>query len=197
MPVSPAILGYYNIDSNRILLFDVTAGGRIQQDWRINAETIVHEAAHQTAFNVGIHNRFCPPPRWITEGVGTLFEAPGVYDSLTYPNLQDRVNHIQLQAYRRRVDKRVSANILKALVATDDLYRYAPDSAYALSWAATFMFAEQQPQDLARYLQLTAAKQPLAESSPTERLRDFERAFGSDYDMLAARIQRFIDSLPK
>ena len=36
---------------------------RTNRDWSLNAETIIHEAAHQTAFNTGIHNRFAHPPR--------------------------------------------------------------------------------------------------------------------------------------
>jgi hypothetical protein len=195
IPVSSAVLGFYSLETNRIILFDVTAGGRVQQDWRVNAETIVHEAAHQTAFNVGIHNRFTPPPRWICEGLGTLFEAPGVYDSLSHPNLRDRINTQQLEIYRKRVSQGLPPGVLKALVASDKPYRYAPDTAYAISWAATFMFAETQPQDLARYLQGTAARPPFSTPTPVERLQDFERAFGNDYQMLEARIQRFMNEI--
>jgi hypothetical protein len=196
-PVSSAVLGYYSVETNRIYLFDVTAGGRIQEDWRLNAETIVHEAAHQTAFNVGIHSRFAPPPRWVCEGLGTLFEAPGVYDSLTHRGFEDRVNAEQLRIYRARVGKKLPPGILRALVATDNTFRRDPVSSYAISWAATFMFAEQESSRLAAYLKATASKRAFEPSSPGERLRDFERCFGNDFAMLESRVQRFVDSMPK
>ena len=44
-------------------------------DWTTNADTIIHEAAHQTAFNTGVHTRCGDSPRWLVEGLGTMFEA--------------------------------------------------------------------------------------------------------------------------
>ena len=67
-------LGYYTPVSNRILLYDVTpAANEDDSNWHVNAETIIHEAAHQSAFNTGIHNRYTMPPRWVVEGLGTMF----------------------------------------------------------------------------------------------------------------------------
>ena len=133
-PVSPDILGYYDIDTNRILLFDVTGGGELAEDWRVNAETIIHEATHQTAFNVGIHNRFCPPPRWVCEGLGTMFEARGVYDSVAFRELPDRVNRDQLRNYRRRVRDHLTGKVLQTLVASEVPFQRDPYTAYALGW---------------------------------------------------------------
>ena len=85
--LGPGYLGFYVSDTNRILMFNSGAAS--------NVETVIHEAAHQTAFNTGIHNRFSPPPRWICEGIGTLFEAPGVYNSSKYKSRRDRINRGQ------------------------------------------------------------------------------------------------------
>ncbi|MCA9170966.1 MAG: DUF1570 domain-containing protein, partial [Planctomycetales bacterium] len=98
--VSSSTLGYYDPESNRIQMFDITANRENFADWYTNAETIIHEAAHQTAFNVGIHNRFAVTPRWLIEGLGTLFEAPGVWDSHAHPDATQRVNRAQLEYYR-------------------------------------------------------------------------------------------------
>ncbi len=191
------ILGYYDPYTNRILLYDVTAGGRSATDWRVNAETIIHEASHQTAFNIGIHNRFTPPPRWVCEGLGTLFEAPGVYDSRTYPEFKDRINREQLQVYRKRYPQGPTREVLLSLFASDDLFRLDPYGAYAASWGLTLMLSEQQPRLLSEYLRLTAAKAPFREVPPVERLRDFRQAFGGDLEMLQARLQRFIRDIPQ
>ena len=69
-------LGFYSPATNRVLLYDASGGS---SDWHVNAETIIHEATHQTAFNSGLHNRFGPTPRWLAEGLGMLFEARGVW----------------------------------------------------------------------------------------------------------------------
>ena len=65
-PLQPGTLGHYDPASNRVFLFD--AGSK---DWSANAETIIHEATHQSAFNVGVHRRFAEQPRWLVEGLGS------------------------------------------------------------------------------------------------------------------------------
>jgi len=82
--LQPGILGYYSPTTNRVALYDVTAG-RSAAAWRDNAATIIHEATHQTAFNTGLHNRFAQPPLWVAEGLGTHFESPGVWNARQPP----------------------------------------------------------------------------------------------------------------
>ena len=41
------------------------------------SDTIIHEATHQTAYNVGVHARFADQPRWLVEGLAMMFEAEG------------------------------------------------------------------------------------------------------------------------
>src|SRR4029078_5567727 len=94
-----AILGYYSPATNRILMFD-SAGSSSGADWTTNADTIIHEAAHQSAFNTGVHTRFGDSPRWLAEGLGTMFEARGVWQSRTYQNQADRMNRGRFEAWR-------------------------------------------------------------------------------------------------
>ena len=92
-PVTGGVLGYYSPTSNRINLYDM--GGKDDAaHWQKNAGVLIHEATHQTAFNTGIHNRYAAPPKWLAEGLATLFEAPGVYDSHGHPRPADRVNRV-------------------------------------------------------------------------------------------------------
>src|SRR5688572_24065897 len=98
MPRMSGVLGYYSPTTNRILMFDAAAGGNY--DWTTNADTIIHEAAHQTAFNLGVHSRFGANPRWVVEGLGTMFEARGVWQSRTYGQQGDRINRGRLTAWR-------------------------------------------------------------------------------------------------
>src|SRR5262245_25975677 len=41
-------------------------------------DTMLHEATHQAAFNAGLHTRIGENPKWVVEGLATVFEAPGV-----------------------------------------------------------------------------------------------------------------------
>ncbi len=193
--VTNGVLGYYSCKSNRVMLFD-QSGGRPGVDWRITSATVVHEAAHQTAYNTGVHSRWVDTPRWISEGLGTLFEAPGVNSPSRYGNLADRINPRHFQGYRRYFGDGLPKGAVRKIVVSNDPFRREPLSSYALAWALTFMMAEQQPRDLAKYLQLTASKRGfLVPISPSERLRDFQAAFGSDFDMIQARLERTMNEL--
>lgn len=97
----PAMLGFYSPATNRIVLYDVTAGQTDAANWYVNADTIIHEATHQMAFNTGVHNRFAVPPRWVAEGLATLFEARGVWNNRQYRDTPDRINRGRLDAFRR------------------------------------------------------------------------------------------------
>ena len=80
--------GYYSIRTNRIVLYDLTAGKgkkratsaaeikRRTAAAAFNVATIVHEATHQIAFNSGLHVRFADNPLWLTEGMAMYFETP-------------------------------------------------------------------------------------------------------------------------
>jgi Protein of unknown function (DUF1570) len=190
--VDDGILGYYDPRTNRILMYDVTAGGRVPIDWGVNAATIVHEAAHQTAFNVGLHNRFSATPRWLTEGLGTLFEARGVFDSRSYGEFRDRVNVEQLVSVRSRYKSEFPRQTFLGLLASDQLFDTDPQRAYALSWSLTFMLSEQEPRKLAEYLSTTASRPAFREVTPTDRLTDFVKVFGNILPTLDSRVWQFL-----
>ena len=191
------ILGYYSTMSNRILLYD-QSGGR-NPNWRENAATIVHEAAHQTAYNIGLHNRFGDTPRWLSEGLGTLFEAPGVNNGTKYRKLDDRINQEQLYAFLRYYPEKMPAGALRSLVADDNNFRASPLRSYATSWAIVFKIAERDPLKLADYLRITAQPRQgfMLRDSPAKRLYDFEKAFGMKPDQLQKQADDYIRKLRK
>ena len=99
--VSSQTLGYYSLTSNRIIMFDVNDALGKDERWQTNAATIVHEAVHQAAFNTGVHDRATLPPRWVVEGMGTMFEAEGVWDSQNHPRQVSRLHRDQLLAFKK------------------------------------------------------------------------------------------------
>ncbi len=188
-------LGYYDLASNRIHLYDVTEGRTDSSDWQINAGTIIHEAVHQTAHNIGIHQRDGDEPLWLVEGIGTLFEAAGVWDSRQHQTLHDRVNQRQLENYRRLVDSTSSLGLLKQQIATDDLFSRKTNLAYAHAWAMTFFLTEQEPRRFAELIQQLNRRQAFGRYTAKERIADFQKVFGSDLQMFDARMQRFLETL--
>jgi hypothetical protein len=153
---------------------------------------LIHEATHQTAFNTGIHTRYCLPPKWLAEGLAMLFEAPGVYDSHRYSQTADRVNRDRLRAFRQAVAPHHVPKLLSAIVAGDDLFRTSPGAAYAEAWALSFFLVETEPDKYARYLRQTASRPAFQQYAAAERTADFTAVFGNDWRMLEARFLRFM-----
>ena len=190
------ILGYYSPRSNRIITYDQTGGRSSDKDWFFNAETMVHEAAHQTAFNTGVHSRFGPVIRWASEGLAMLFEAPGVNNSMFYTKQPDRINRdrlIMLKKYYRQ--GKVKGKMAK-LIMSNDLFRTDPHLAYAISWGMTFYLSEKMPSAYHNYLRNDGQRTEFADYTSTERSADFAAAFGTDYRGLESQMERFFNNLP-
>jgi len=186
--------GYYDLMSNRIIVYDMLPQHR-GAVWAENATVVIHEATHQAAFNIGVHSRYSPPPLWVAEGLATLFEAPGVYDARNHPGRSNRINRSRLEDFRRIVKPRHRPELIKNIVSSDNLFRSKPSVAYAEAWALTFFLAETRGPAYARYLARTAAKPDFHQAGREERVADFTAVFGDDWQMLEARLLRFIESL--
>jgi hypothetical protein len=183
-------IGYYSPLSNRILLYDMTR--TTGADWSVNAETIIHEAAHQTAFNTGVHNRFAQPSRWVIEGLGTLFEARGVWNSSQYKTRPDRINRYRFEAFQHYAKGRRQAGSLADIVSSDRVFNTDPDAAYAEAWALTFFLSETDPRRYLEYLKKTAAQPNFTQRRSPERLADFTAVFGTNLKLVEAKFLRFM-----
>jgi len=188
-------LGYYSRVSNRIMLYDITKKYKNPKLWHINADTIIHEAAHQLAFNTGVHSRFTPPPRWVAEGLGTLFEAPGIWNSVKHRTIRDRVNLGRLKDYRQYLKRRKPGSLAQ-FVSNDRPFRSDPTAAYAEAWALTFFLSEKYPQKYIRFLATTAGKQPFTSYPAAHRLKDFNQFFGPNLKIMESQLVRYMKTLP-
>jgi len=187
-------LGYYSPTSNRILLYDQRRDGDPTATWKLTASTVIHEAAHQSAFNTGIHNRFAPQPRWLVEGLGMMFEAKGVYDSRRFLLKSDRVNRDRLTAFKYASKER-HKGMLAELISSDRLFEASPNAAYAQAWALSFYLAEMEPQKYFQFLAKTAGRRSFVKYTGPQRLKDFTATFGENLALLDARLNRFIAAL--
>jgi hypothetical protein len=194
VPAGAGLLGYYSPYTNRVALFDIGDGRANSAQWQQNFSTVLHEASHQTAFNTGIHSRWSPPPRWVAEGLGTMFEARGVADSRTYTSQQDRINRSRLNDFKAILPKH-KPEALTDMISSDRQFESDPINAYALAWAFTFFLVEQTPRDYARYLEKTASRPAFTPYTSAQRLKDFTDVFGENFALLDAHFLRFIGDL--
>lgn len=187
----PEILGYYSPRSNRI----ITYADSMKADDGVFRTTLIHEAAHQTAYNVGIHSRFNPTPRWITEGLAMMFEAKGVHNSLHYSDRRDRIQPARLAALQKLYRQQRIQGRLQALIASDHLFQAEPNVAYPMAWGLTFFLAENYPREYFDFLRRDSARGDFRDYSPSDRLRDFALTFGDQLDELEQRMERFYEKM--
>jgi hypothetical protein len=192
--MAAGLIGYYSPTTNRIALYDQREGQGGKSTDLENAATVIHEATHQTAFNTGIHNRFSSTPRWIAEGLGTLFEAPGIYNSRSHARRKDRLNPGRLADFQAaRADR--AAVAWNELLVSDRLFDADATRAYAEAWAFTFFLVETRPREYSKYLARTAARPDFKAYTPAERLSDFTAVFGDNFKLLDAHFLRLMDDL--
>jgi len=206
--------GYYLTTSNRIALYEaletdrqtLRAPGGFQLEppdgdlgmWSMFEgslkDTLIHEATHQAAFNTGLHSRIGPSPKWVVEGLATVFEAPGIRTPGS-ASVKTRINRERFLWFSDYSKSRRKGKSLETFLTGDDLFKSSVLDAYSEAWAFSFFLIETRPRPYAEYLRLIAERNPLAAYSGPERLADFKKAVSSDLPVLEAEFLRFIASI--
>jgi hypothetical protein len=201
-PAVNNVIGYYNLDTNRITMYDLTGMQAIRAEGypRGNMRdiglllstpaaeplvaTIVHEATHQISFNCGLQTRLVDNPLWMSEGMAVVFETP---DLSSVRGWSGGIN-VNYARWDRFLDNLDAGNVppLTKLIADDELFRH-PETAvdsYAQAWAWNYFFIKWRPKEYAAYLKDVAAQEPLSQPIPKVRLAMFRKHFGSDFAAL-------------
>lgn len=189
------VAGIYANRCNRVMTHD---GGRISDI----AATVRHEAAHQSAFNSGVHSRVNDTPSWITEGIGQMFE-PSAISSGTIGStnrVSERVNQESLQHLHTKLDLRSSEDIhmwVQRLVDGDEAFKNPATvhTAYSMAWAMMFYLSERDQAAFADMLNFTATRPPFESYRRGQRRIDFERVMGEDTLGFANRLSRYLNGL--
>jgi hypothetical protein len=164
--------------------------GEVRTD--INISTLMHETAHQMAFNSGMMNREGDLPLWLVEGIATYCEPTegGHWKGI------GETNRARLRPLRKGVKGELSFLRLQALV-ENDLWLRTPGvtaqqvlMGYSQSWALVKMLMDEQPASLQRYCTLIYSRR-----TSEHRLTDFAEVFGSDLAKLEKRHRDFIKRL--
>ena len=162
------------------------ASGMIRASLR---DTMIHEATHQVAFNVGLHSRTRANPQWVVEGLATCFEPQGMRDSSVGRHVTDRINRERFIWFRNYARERRKDKSLPDFVASDDLFQKATLDAYAEAWALSFFLIETRPRKYATYLKQLAA------GDSRDRSKLFSEVMGTGMRMLEAEMLRFFKRL--
>ncbi|MGI9442679.1 MAG: DUF1570 domain-containing protein [Rubripirellula sp.] len=187
------VAGLYSVNSNRVMTHDGTRASSVMA-------TVRHEAAHQSAFNSGAHSRINDTPRWITEGIGQMFEPAAMTDPRGATQLADRVNKESLQYLRQKVLATDAGRFVQTamnLVSNDMMFKDEKqiNEAYAVAWALMFYLAERQPKAFAKLLNETAGRRPFQTYQRRDRIADFERIVGMDTFEFSRKTLRYLESL--
>jgi hypothetical protein len=205
-----AVIGYYNLQSNRVAMYDLTAanvrGSRVGTMAQINAvlsrpeasatvATIIHEATHQLAFNCGIHQRLADIPLWLSEGFAMYFETPDLESTKGWRTIGG-VNRPRLVQLRKSLGRR-PADSLTTLLSTDTRFRdtTTAQDAYAEAWALNYYLINKHPKAYHEYLKRLGAKGALLQDSAEDRLAEFREIFGVDLETLDREFVKYVRGL--
>jgi hypothetical protein len=188
---SAGAIGYYSTRTNRIVLYDLTAGpdaapvrtaaeiNRKLAAAPLNVATVVHEATHQIAFNCGLHTRYADNPLWLTEGMAMYFETPDLESRAGWRTV-GRPNTARLAQLEDYIRRRRPADSLVKLVSSDARFTQAETAAdaYAEAWGLSYFLIKTRRREYLEYLDRLSQKRRLLWDRPEERLAEFEAAFG-------------------
>ena len=204
------IKAYFNLESNRVAMYDMTVGDRVPGE-KISARrieeifqnpaaiemvaTIVHEGTHQLMFNRGVQTRFADRPLWLHEGLAIFFEAPNLKNKRGWsrPGL---VFDRRLYRFRNTLQNR-PANAIKRLL-TDDARLINPETAvdgYAEAWAFNHFLLNRRSKEYIAYLEEVSKMPPLSTADAEQRMAKFKEHFGDDLEKLEKDFLLYIRKL--
>ena len=198
---SESIVAYYNLCSNRLVMYDMT-GRESQRQGEPNRSymeiqrilatsgaaatvaTTVHEATHQLGFNCGLHQRFSDCPRWALEGVAIYFETPDLSSTRGWRSI-GTLNRSRLSRFQRYASTIRPADSLLKLVVEDARFLDTSTAldAYAESWALTYFLLRRYPDKYLEYMELLSTKVVAAPDTPEQRWADFRSVFGESPEL--------------
>jgi hypothetical protein len=158
-------------------------------------DTLIHEATHQVAFNVGLHARIGQNPKWIVEGLATVFEADGIRDSSKGRQIKYRINRDRFVWFQNYAKTRHKKGALESFIRNDSMFKSQTLDAYAFSWALSFFLIETRPRQYSNLLKQLGSREPLSPLSEEERVTMFKKTIGSNLKLMDAEMLRFFNRI--
>lgn len=180
-----AVIGYYNLETNRMTTFNVPNAER-------NVATIIHEATHQLAYNTGLQTRFADNPMWLSEGLAVFFESPNFANPSGWKGV-GRVNAVNLARFRKFQHSRPHDSLV-TLLSDDSRFRNEATAtdAYAEAWAMTYFLIRTKRKEYFQYMKELGECKPLVQRDRRERIEMFQRIFDTDLPTLDRQFQLYM-----
>lgn len=207
--VVTSMLAYYSLESNRVIMFDLTADtvppganlnerkiGEVLDNPRAipMVATIIHEGTHQLMFNYGMQTRYADTPLWINEGLAAYFETPDLGAKNGWRKI-GKVNFLRLGPFLQFAKNR-PADSLKKMMATDDGFKNASTlDNYAQAWAFNYFLLNRHKKAYVKYLSHMSEKPRLVSDEPEQRISEFLQFFDQTLEELDKEFLRYIRKL--
>jgi len=202
------IAGFYHTQKNYIFLYDssrihsTTSGGNVRV---VGAATeqratpaqieeflkrpgvtqsvnlLVHEGAHQLAYNTGLQVRGVRYPSWFTEGIATIRGVPKRKARNGWDidlRIDDRY-YPELRKYLRTNPK----DPILTVVRSDTPFgaKETMEQSYGMAWGLTFYLLTKYPDEFVEYINTFNKARPFTADT---RQKEFEQHFGTDWQKL-------------
>lgn len=167
---------------------EVASRAGINSDLR---ETMIHEATHQLGYNLGLHNRTGRNPKWIVEGLATVFETPGIEKHAMDRDVRKRLNPSWYYGFQKFVRNGRPDGFLETFISDDRSFSKQMGDAYAQAWALSFWLIETRPRKYAAFLQKMASAEVTRKLTPEVRVQVFKESFGDNLVLLDAEMLRY------
>ena len=202
------MVAYYNLLTNRVVMYDLTDGRRAAgadpgNSRRISevlsdpraipmVATVIHEGTHQLIFNMGMQTRFAEAPLWLNEGLAMYFETPDLSNSRGWRAI-GKVNPIRMTRFRNGLATR-PADSLRRMISSDDRFRQPGQvlDAYAEAWAFNYFLLNRHADEFVAYLKHMAEKPRSQYDDPQTRVSEFRHFFDSDLGQLDREFVEFM-----
>ena len=185
-PAPIGVGGHYNLETNRLVLFDNRKNGGSSLAARANLVALAHEATHQLTCNTGLLDRVSDVPLAISEGLATYAEVRSPVGSTKLGQL----NRGRIDGLALAVREGVPWAPVDRLLTDDSLFRDEVEPAvnqlaYAESWLLTAsLMHEADPAPYRGYLAALRDRR-----DPSHRLEDARTHLG-DLDRLDQTLRR-------
>jgi hypothetical protein len=154
-------------------------------------ETMIHEATHQLGYNLGLHNRTGRNPKWVVEGLATVFETPGMEKYAMDRDVKKRMNPGWHYGFKKFIKVGRPAGFLETFIRDDKPFSTQMGNAYAQAWALSFWLIETRPREYAKFLQKMASPEVTRQLTPDLRVKVFRESFGKNLILLDAEMLRY------
>lgn len=169
-------------------LDEIATRAGINSDLR---ETMIHEATHQLGYNLGLHNRTGRNPKWVVEGLATVFETPGMEKFAMDRDVKKRMNPGWHYGFKKFIKEGRPDAYLETFIRDDKPFSTQMGNAYAQAWALSFWLIETRPREYAKFLQTMASPEVTRQLTPESRVKLFKESFGENLILLDAEMLRY------